>query len=271
MNAGTLNDVQGGNDEFARAFLTCPQITLDHAVKVLDEKYGGIPMWITEFNVIGYYRIGNPNDEKEDGEITPADQWIADTANTPWNALYQAGFWLTAMQHPEAIEILNHHSVLNVDLGWGLGLPYSTDASRLTATGQLFAHLSHLGADADEVHLLNLENNPTLANAFGGNQASALHGIAVTNDNTLSLIIINRDADQLELKLPELGATRAHIVTYRGDEQHEHMALVKLNDPDAPVWTQGLMSPSIRFHNLADDQDGINLPGFSLSVITINK
>lgn len=269
MNAGTLDDVEGGEAEFGRAFLTCPQVTLEHAVDVLARDYGGVPMWITEFNVIGYYRIGNSNDEKPDGEITAADSWIASTAHSAWNAIYQAGFWVTAMQNPEAIEILNHHSVTNVSLGWGLGSPVSEAEADFTATGQLFAHLASLGAEAEEVLSIEFEGNRPLANAFGEAAAEALQGVAVRSDGKLSLVVINRDDQPIHITLPAASdANQLRVITYSTDKQNDQTARVQL-ESDTPVWAQGPMTPTTASHNLADTSRTL-LPGFSLSILTID-
>ncbi|MBB6442004.1 hypothetical protein [Phycisphaera mikurensis] len=264
MNQGTLDGVADGNVSDATlgpAFLTCPEVTLGHAIDVLAEEHGGIPMWITEFNVIGYYRIGNPDDEKPDTGVTDADAWIARTAHTPWNAIYQAGFWLMALQHPEAIEILNHHSVTNVDLGWGLGLPVSTEEADLTATGQLFAHLSHLAVGADGVMPLTFEGNPDLGSAFGGEEAGALQGVAVERDGKKHLIVINRGADPVSIAMPGGGA--AERISYRTDRENPRTSRVKLAG-ETPVWRQGPMEPE----TVAVGAGGrVELPAFSLSVL----
>ena len=251
MTQGTLDGVGGHADgeqkgsgasdaQLGRAFLTCPQVTLEHAVGVLEDKHDGIPMWITEFNVIGYYRIGNPDDEKPDTGVTDADAWIARTAHNAWNAIYQAGFWLTALQHPEAIEILNHHSITNVDLGWGLGLPVSETEADLTATGQLFAHLAHLVVDADAVHPLELSGNPALDDAFGEGEAAALQGVAVERDGQRTLILINRGDQAVSATLP--GEDKAERLTYRTDAENPRTSRVTLGG-DTKIWEQGPMQP----------------------------
>ena len=110
-----------------QAFLALPQVTLERAARLIASRYGPIPMWITEYNVIGYY---GPKQGDSD-----SDTWIQSTRDTPWNALYQAGFWLTGLARPNALEILNHHSVTNTDLGWGLGEAISEKEANLTITG----------------------------------------------------------------------------------------------------------------------------------------
>ena len=262
MNAGTLDDVGDDPADLGRAFLTCPQVTLDRAVGVLAQEYGGVPMWITEFNVIGYYRIGNPDDEVPDGEVTPADRWIKSTANTPWNALYQAGFWVAAMRHPGAIGNLNHHSVRNVDLGWGLGLPVSETEADITATGQLFAHLSHLGERAETMAPLTFVGNPILPNGFGGAEALALDGAALASADGTTFIVINRGDEPLSINLPS-GTGDAELCVYSADEEVETTARVKLNG-DVSAWQQGPMRPETMH---VDAGVAVEVPGFSLAIV----
>ena len=262
MNAGTLDAVGDDPANLGRAFLTCPQVTLDHAVKVLADQYEGVPMWITEFNVIGYYRIANPDDEVPDGEVTAAYRWIKSTANTPWNALYQAGFWVTAMRHPEAIGNLNHHSVRNVDLGWGLGLSVSEAEADITATGQLFSHLSHLAARAETMAPLTFAGNPALPNAFGGAGAVALDGAALSSNDGTTFVVINRGEEPLSMTLPP-DAGDAAVSVYSAAEEVEMTARVKLAG-DVPVWQQGPMRPKTM---RADAGSAVEVPGFSLVIV----
>ncbi len=270
MNSGALDGVRGrdteaqrlNQDALGRAFLSCPQVTLEHAVDALARDYGGVPMWITEYNVLGYYRIAR------DDQASEADRWIAGTAHTAWNALYQAGFWLTAMQHPEAIEILNHHSVTNVNLGWGLGLPVSETEADLTATGQLFAHLSTLYRGAVSTRQLHFESAPALADAFDQGDVVTLQGVSLERDGGLTWIVINRDASAIQLDLSATAADQAKVICYRTDQAaHDRTARVKLKG-DRSTWEQGPMTAEVKQVNLGQ-ASAVELPGFSLTILEL--
>ncbi len=253
MNSGTLDGIEG-EDALARAFLTCPQITLDRGVKMLDDQFGGVPMWITEFNVIGYYRIGD--------DAGPADAFIKSTANTPWNALYQAGFWLTAMHHPKGVGVLNHHSITNVGLGWGMGLPVSETEATVTGTGQVFAHLSAIAEQAETMHAIDFKNNPELANAFADASAGALHGAALAGDKGATLVVINRSESAVELQLP--GASTYAMCSYLTTDDAPATATIKLGGEEAS-YTQGPLTPA---ESTTDAGKPVTLPAFSLTILT---
>ncbi len=260
MNAGTLDGVVAEGESADDAalgsrFLTCPQLTLERAADALRERHGAIPMWITEYNVIGYYGIG----EQGSGG-SPADQWLMKTANAPWNALYQAGFWLTALQHPEAMPVLNHHSIDNVSLGWGLGLPVSESEADLTVTGQIFAHLAHLASEATAVRTLDI-SGPSVT-GFDGSQAPAVQGVMLDGPQNWA-ILINRGPDPVTIELP---ADAAKQVTYLATERVAQTARVQL-DGEAAIWEQGPAEPT------ASEPSGkaVTLPGFSLSMVELKQ
>lgn len=270
MNTSRL-DAYDNQVDRSKAFLAYPQSTLERAGRIIAEAYGPIPMWITEYNVIGYYRIGNPNDEKPDNDLTDGDKWIASTAHTGWNALYQAGFWLTGLCHPESIEILNHHSVSNIELGWGLGVHVSMTEGDISATGQLFAHLSHLAMQHDKMHAVQVKGNELLGVTIEADPGmGALHAAALSSDDRLTLIVINRSDQPVEASLPhDSRFTSADITTYLATETIEKTARVKY-DAEAPVWAQGPMHPDKQ--QAALDASGLlkkTLPGYSLTVIEL--
>ncbi len=270
MDAGRL-DAYETKTEWCRAFLAYPQSTLERAGRLIAERYGSIPMWITEYNVIGYYRIGNPNDEKPDGELTDQDKWIASTAHTGWNALYQAGFWLTGLSRPESIEILNHHSVTNMKLGWGLGMYVDENHGDISATGQLFSHLSHLASQHEQMHAVTVKGNtPLNVTIEGDDSMGALHAAALSSDDRLTYLIINRSDEPTEATIP--GDDRfasAQVTTYLATEPIEKTARVTY-DADEAVWEQGPMHPQKQVVVLETGRPLVRtLPGYSLSIVEL--
>ena len=260
MGKDRLNGYDNDADR-ARAFLAYPQVTLERGAALILERYGAIPMWITEFNVICYYEPMAGQGE--------SNEWIRQTKFTHWAALYQAGFWLTAMSRPDAIEILNHHSVSNVDIGWGLGLPVSDTEIEITAQGQLFAHLAHLAQTHDTMHPLTFDGNPALGIVIEDvADAKALHGAALRNAEGTTLLMMNRGLEPIEVALTPRGGTTVVSVVYASAEtKPAQTARVKL-DGDAAVWEQGPLQPVRSTHEVDGDVKA-TLPPSSLTVLTV--
>jgi hypothetical protein len=253
------------SDEAGRrqAFLALPQVTLERAARLIAERHGPIPMWITEYNVIGYYGPA--------GGTSPSDRWIQATRDTPWNALYQAGFWLTGLARPDAIEILNHHSVTNTDLGWGLGEPVSAQEANLTITGQLFAWLSALASEHDTMHPLEIAANPPLGLEIEGEEgARALHGAGLVGEGRTTFLVMNRGGMAVPVTL-EATDHRSRLELTRFDATASCPALARVRlDGDASPWRQGPCHPATESGVL----DGatpprVSLAPYSLTIVSL--
>ncbi len=262
MGKGRLDSFDN-HDDRARAFLALPQVTLERAADLIQTRYGDYPMWITEFNVICYYEPMAGNSD--------SDQWIRETKYTTWAALYQAGFWLTALSHPEAIEVLNHHSVTNVDIGWGLAAPVSETEIDITAQGQLFVHLAHLAKTHDTMHAVSFDHNPSLGVEIEDvADVVALHGAALQKGGQTTLLVMNRGREAVEFVWPgadddaKLTST-IYDTAAATPEPVQQTSRAKLIG-DQPVWAQGPMQPTHADHD--DASAAITLPPYSLAVLS---
>ncbi|QDU72123.1 hypothetical protein [Mucisphaera calidilacus] len=243
------------------AFLAFPQVTLERAARLIEERYGGLPMWITEYNVIGYYRPGE----------SVSDRWMDATKDTPWSAFYQASYWLTGLSRPDAVGILNHHSISNMDLGWGLGRHISETEADLSCVGQLFAHLAHLAKEHETMHPLVFEGGGDLGISIEDvERVSALYGAAMGRGDGRTLVIMNRGVDPVSVRVEGLKA--ATVTTYFAEEAIEPTARVRLDHPELSVWEQGPMTPERK--TVASGWLGssavVELPGWSLSIVEMD-
>jgi len=253
------------DDEASRraAFLALPQVTLERGARLIAERYGPIPMWITEYNVIGYYGPAGGDSE--------SDRWMKATRDTAWNALYQAGFWLTGLARPDAIEILNHHSVTNTDLGWGLGEPVSETEANITGTGQLFAHLSWLAAEHDTMHPLEITGNLPLGLEIEGESgARALHGAALVAEGRTTVLVMNRGNHSIPVTLEAAtSASRLELTRYEATSPCEALARIRL-DSDARPWEQGPCTPHAETRSPArPGLARVDLPPHSLTILSL--
>jgi hypothetical protein len=262
MQKGRL-DAFGDDASRAKAFLALPQVTLDRAARLIADRYGPIPMWITEYNVIGYYAPKAGDSE--------SDRWIQTTRDTPWNALYQAGFWLSGLARPDAIEILNHHSVTNTDLGWGLGEAVSAEEANLTITGQLFAHLSWLASQHDTMHPLQFAGNPPLGVEIEGETgAGVLHGAALVGERRTTLLVMNRGDAPVPATLEMPAApSRVTLVRYDATASCPTLARIRLASDTRP-WEQGPCVPHAETKTVeGSGAAGVELPGHSLTIVSL--
>ncbi|QDU70516.1 hypothetical protein [Mucisphaera calidilacus] len=264
MQRSRLDPYDNDTDR-AAAFLAFPQVTLERGAGLIHERYGDIPMWITEYNVIAYHtpRAGN----------SPSDQWMNATKYSAWSALYQASYWLTGLSRPDAIGILNHHSINNIDIGWGLGINISTEEVDLTSSGQLFAHLAHLAKAHDTMHPLHFENGPELGIAIEDIETvPALYGAAMQSEAKQTLVIMNRGSQNLTVEIDAESKT-ADVTTYRAEQQVEKSVRVQINHPERAFWEQGPMTPERNTLKAGFMQDDLNvdLPAWSLTIIEIDR
>ncbi|AFV00453.1 hypothetical protein [Simiduia agarivorans] len=248
--------------ERAKAFLAYPTATLDRAAKLIKQRFGDYPMWITEYNVIAYY--------KQFHGTGPSAEWMLATRDTGWNSLYQASFLLNGMNNPDAIEILNHHSIGNLDHGWGLGLPIDTRSGTLTKMGQLYAHLTSIALRQEQMHPLDFSNNPLLGITIEGDaQQRALYGAALSGNDGLALWIINRSGHPLTIALPSMpGANAGTTATqwiYPASEQAPASVAVQY-EGSGPIWAQGPLHLVPRHHPAGAT---VSLPPHSLSLIEL--
>ncbi|WP_066968102.1 hypothetical protein [Microbulbifer sp. Q7] len=243
--------------ERAKAFLAYPTATLDRAARLIKQRYGDYPMWITEYNVIAYY--------KQFHGTGKSAEWMLATRDTGWNSLYQASFILNGMNNPRAIEVLNHHSINNLDHGWGLGHPINEQSGTITKMGQLYAHLTSLAQNYAQMHPLHFADNPSLGVEIEGDSGqAALYGAALSGVHGQSLWVINRSERPLTLKLAEPSASVRHWV-YPAIEEAPAAVTVRYQG-QGPVWQQGPVPVTGQRYPSAET---VELPAYSLSIVEI--
>ena len=253
-------------NKLAKTFLAFPQVTMQRAAAVSASTYGDLPIWITEYNVLAY---GGAAATSANG------QWIEATANTGYNALYQASFILTAANAPDDFTVLNHHSVTDGN-GWGLGLTINNSIARINATGQVFAHLSDVAQAADTMHGVEPDTNPLLGVTIEGNSsAKVFQAAGFGGDDELVLVIINRDGSAHNFDLADSGWYRnAQRVTYLADDPgadgYETVSITGAT----PIWAQpGAPLTAHTASTALTPVDGLSLslPSYSLSFITLSN
>lgn len=250
------NDVDRG-----KAFLAYPTASLDRAAQKIKQRFGDYPMWITEYNVIAYY-------EQFHGAGESA-KWMQNTRDTGWNAIYQASFMLNGMNNPKAIEILNHHSIGNLDHGWGLGHPIDEHKGQITKMGQLYNLLTGLAAQYTLMHPIKFNKNPALGLSIEGDaDQRALYGAALSGKQGQSLWIINRSNQAQSLHWPAAKThRRASQVVYPAIEQAPATSVVDYRS-EKPFWQQG---PIALEQKQLSTAERIQLPAYSLSIVTLDK
>nr|WP_010132784.1 hypothetical protein [Microbulbifer agarilyticus] len=248
-------DPYTSDTERSKAFLAYPTATLDRAARLIKERFGDYPMWITEYNVIAYYKQFHGTGESA--------EWMLSTRDTGWNSLYQASFILNGMNNPNAIEILNHHSIGNLDYGWGLGHPIDEQSGTITKMGQLYAHLSSLAEQYEQMHPLQFTNNPPLGVEIEGDTGQlALYGAALSGAKGQSLWVINRSDQIINIELAKQGAPIEQWI-YPAIEQAPASVTVRYPG-DIPIWQQGPLKLEARAFKSGQR---VEIPPYSLSIL----
>ncbi len=248
-----------------KAFLAYPQATMKRAARVIEQNYGDLPVWITEYNVIAY------NDT--DPATSPQETWIRNTANTGWNALYQASFLLTALTMPDDFTVMNVHNVMGTN-GWQLGSDLSTLAGQINATGQVFAHISQIARGADTVHVVEPDINPSLfinIEGEGDNRVFQAVGFENVAEQELVLVVINRDGVDQTFFMAEYGGYQNYeIWTYEAQDPgatgNVSVYLADIVQPSGSPLTPAISSGTVNPLGLF-----FQLPEYSLSVITLSN
>ncbi len=251
--------------QLAKTFLAFPQLTMHKAAGVSAAQYGDLPIWITEYNVIAY---------GHSPATSPNGQWIQATANTAWNALYQASFILTAVNAPDDFTVLNHHSVSNSN-GWGLGLTIDNNFARINASGQVFAHLSDVATTSDTMHPVEPDSNPLLGVTVEGESgAKVFQAAGFGSDQELVLVVINRDGGSRDFELANYGWYRnADRVTYHADDSGANGYETVSITGETPVWQQANapLTPITENASLFPVSGlSLSLPAYSISFITLS-
>ncbi len=264
MGAGRLAAFDTDAAATRSAFLAFPQATMQRAEAEIAEKHGDAPIWLTEFNVLYDDDFGG----------SASDRFIASTANTGWNALYQTGFALHAMRNPDEVASMNHHSLGNAN-GWGLSQPGDANAGAINATGQLFSHLTWIAAEADTMEALEPDLDPSLGvTVEGRDDLGAFESVRLSSADRDWLLVLNRGEDAADFDLKRYGLFRElSSWQYHADDAgatgYEDVSLTS----GVPLWMQtGLpLTPDTATAELVPGLGlSLGVDGFSFLVVELS-
>ncbi len=250
------------------AFLAFPQVTIGRAANIIEQLYDDLPIWITEYNVIAYSDNSPVN--------RPNEAFIRSTEETGWNALYTAGFLLTALQRPDDIEVMNFHAVEGGN-GWALGDSVGTTSGLVSPAGVIFSHLSHLTGEAKQVVEVEPDSNPSLGFDIEGLVDPGVFQTAAlrNDDGSLVFLIMNRDDGEQAFNLDGLSSYDVRDRTTYLAEDADANGLTAVN-LTLPIWAQddAPFDPTLLLGNAAGSitsgQLSSLLPGYSLSILTLD-
>lgn len=262
MHADTLNDF-ADLSTVKSAYLCFPQITMQRAANRMESMYGDRPIWVTEYNV------WNGEDNS-----TPASQFVSNARQTAWNAFYQAGFILTAMNQPEDYTVLNVHSILGGS--WGFGEKASTSSGKINPCGHIFSQLAYHARKSQTMYGLEPDSNPSLGFTYDGNSSmKAFLAAAVRSVDEATLFIMNRDNQahtfSMSQVFPLTGYQQVDAYIYDAEDSNgSTMTTVSLNS--TPIWQQaGAPLTPATISTAINPNAGlsINIPAYSLAMVTL--
>ncbi len=172
------------------AALAYPQVSLDTKARAIRSKHGGVPVWLTEYNV----NFGALN--REDPALRDsATAFMENMKNSGLHALVVAGYVLSAIESPDIYKMLCYHSLTGMD-GFGITRFGEKDANghcRVNAAAQVLAHIASLAAESSEMCRVKVDNNPDLGvTLVGRGDLKALQAAAFSSKDSINYVILNR-------------------------------------------------------------------------------
>jgi hypothetical protein len=264
MNSDILPADAGTNNEnWQSALLAFPEASLSNAAENARSVYGNdIHLWMTEFG-INHTQITGTD---------PASIWLNTTATnkSTWDALFTAGFYLTAVQQNDTYQTMMRHDLAQlVNIAGPDGRSYAT----ISPTGQVMAHLFNLAANSTQMGALTLPDNPVLpVSVLGRDQLGALQGVEFTGPGTETFVILNRGNADQNIALPNDGGfTRVERWVYRADANVVPGGFAPIPDGPAP-WVQGTPMDVVHEQATLDSTSPITFlePAYSLEFVTVS-
>ncbi|XP_065183391.1 uncharacterized protein LOC135814228 [Sycon ciliatum] len=184
----------GDNVTRTSSLATWPQVAYGEAVKFCKKLYrDNISVLITEYNE------GLNAKTELDYDGGP-------------HALNMLSHVLVGVEHGETIQSMQYHAFLSVDtMGWdqhsGMVRMKTFDATQVYMNGvsQLFAHLSSVAAQSQDMHRVNITGGPVTPNTLpdGLSGKSCLQAAAFSSVSQLNLAVINRCNEPVNWTLSE--------------------------------------------------------------------
>jgi hypothetical protein len=265
MNGDVLPVDPGPNNEnWESALLAFPEASLSNLAQNARSVYGDdIRLWMTEFGINHSIIMGSD----------PASTWLNTTVtnNSTWDALFTAGFYLTAVQQNDIYEVMMRHDFAQLVHIAG---PPDQSYATIDPTGQVIAHLFNLAQGSSQMDALTLPNNPVLpVNVLGQDQLTSLQGVEFTAPGTETFVILNRGAGAQDITLPNDGGfTQLERWVYRADAGVVPGGFAPLPAGPAP-WATGTPMNVVHDQAVLDPQSTITFcePGYSLEFVTLTN
>jgi hypothetical protein len=264
MNSDILPIDPGPNNEnWQSALLAFPEASLTNAAQNARSVYGDdIRLWMTEFGINHTLITGTD----------PASIWLNTTATntSTWDALFTAGFYLTAVQQNDTNQVMMRHDLAQlVNIAGPAGQSYA----QISPTGQVMAQLFNLAEHSTQMGALTLPDNPVLpVSVLGRDQLGALQGVEFTGPSTETFVILNRGNADQSVSLPNDGGfTQAERWVYRADANVVSGGFAPIPDGPAP-WVQGTPMDVTHDQQTQDPTGAItfSVPAYSLEFVTVS-
>lgn len=257
-----------GENERASAVLSWPQKVLTQRAAIVRRNYGGVPLWLTEYN-IAFHGLN-----REDVDTTsPAARFLAAAKNSGLHALTAAAHLLSVVENHDIYKTACYHSLAGMD-GFAI-LKFDAESPnspcRVNAAAQVFAHISAVSAQSTQMGAVRIENNPPLPLSGELKDAKALQAVCFRSELRLSYIILNRSCDSvpIELKTPD-GFARGSATSYTADKDPKPLEWIKLpaDAADRYPWP-GPIKPLCSTVTVKNGSAAVDVPALSLMIVTL--
>jgi hypothetical protein len=188
-------------DRFPDALLAMPQVAMSRAADYSRTHLGGLPLWLTEYNIAYHRLLGEtPSIPLLDDEV---ESFIRATKNSRMQALHIAGYLFSAASDADIWKMANYHSFTGMP-GFGM-VQISEESLMMNPVALLFHRIEPIASSAEQCAGLNFAGQPNLGLTIGGTVPDALQGVVwETASGQRTVTVINRSAHPVPVKLPWL-------------------------------------------------------------------
>lgn len=254
----------------AAVMLAWPQSALGQRAAIVRSKYGGVPLWLTEYNV-AFHGL---NREEVDKNAPPA-RFLASAKNSGLHALIAAGHLLTVIENHDIYKTACYHSLVGMD-GFGM-LKFDRESPdspcRVNAAAQVFAHLSAISAKSSEMGAANITNSPSIHMPRDLGDVKALQAVFFRSDAGVTYAILNRSYAPVPVELDAPAELKnGSVVTYTADRDPKPLDGMELPADAATSYPwPGPMKPSRASLKIRNGSAAVEIPALSLMIVTIEE
>lgn len=257
-------------DQWESFTLAYPGVYMNAVASMSRELYGGIPVWLTEYNA-AFHHLMEGRPRKHDA----AEEYFAKVSDSSMHGLMIASYMIGALNDPQMWPVMNYHSLVGPE---GFRLTSRIDGVwHIGPKAQIFSYISSLIRQAETTRSVEIHGGTSLDFTILDNQSiSALAAAVLENDTQRHWLMINRSSNTLTVSLPWDQTGKATIHSFAGtlapsDSQTMWRSIDEVDTNEQP-WDQPLSTKPETVDRVGSQtQCSLAIPAYSLTVVSQHK